>query len=130
MDYLLQQRLIPWIAPPQAVEPDLARSQAHLRTDQPVGPVSGHVEGPPQHLGPTLGVGPPYVHHPAPEPILEVQPTALRERSRGGAASIRSALCRRNAATWRPDRSVSPSRSAYSNRAQARACQEQLWLSI
>src|SRR5512135_1189929 len=32
-----EQRLIPRLAPPQAVEPDLARIQVHLRTDQPVG---------------------------------------------------------------------------------------------
>ena len=49
---------------------------------------------------------------------------------RGGADSIRSVRWRRNAATWRLDRSISPSQSACSNRAQTRACQEPFYSSI
>jgi hypothetical protein len=81
MEHLLQQRLIPRLAPPQAVEPDLARIQVHLRTDQPVSPVSVHREGPPQHFGSALGVRAPHVHHAAFEPGLEVQTPVPWERT-------------------------------------------------
>src|SRR5947209_19601601 len=40
-----------------------------------------HFEGPPQHFGPALGVRAPQVHHPTPEPGLEVQTPAPRERT-------------------------------------------------
>ena len=72
MDHRLQQGLIPRLAPPETVEPDHASIQVHFRTDQPVGPMSIHFEGPPQHFGPALGVSTPHVHHPALEPGLEV----------------------------------------------------------
>src|SRR5947209_3119217 len=83
MDHLLQQRLISRLAPPQAVEPDLARIHVHLRTDQPVRPVAVHLEGPPQHFGSALGVRAPHVHHTALEPGLEVQAPGPRERTPG-----------------------------------------------
>src|SRR5262245_44754834 len=75
-----EQRLILRLAPPKAVEPDRPTIPVHLRADQPVAPVSVHFEGPPQHLGPAAGVGPPQVHHPALKPGLEVQTPAPRER--------------------------------------------------
>jgi hypothetical protein len=81
MRCLPKQRLIPRLSPPQAVEPDLARIQVHLRTDQPVGPMSVHLEGPPQHFGSALGVPAPQVHHAALEPGLEVQAPVPRERT-------------------------------------------------
>ena len=80
MRYFPEQRLISRLAPPKAVEPDRTSIQVHLRADQPVGPVSVHFEGPPQHLGPAAGVGPPEVHHPALKLGLEVQTPAPRER--------------------------------------------------
>jgi hypothetical protein len=75
-----EQRLISRLAPLKAVEPDRTTIQVHLRADQPVGPVSVHFEGPPQHLGPAAGVGPPQVHDPTLKPGQEVQTPAPRDR--------------------------------------------------
>src|SRR3954468_20643927 len=84
MDHLLDQRLIPRLTPSQAGESDRAGIQVHVRTDQPVGPVSVHLEGPPQHLDPALGVRAPHVHPPSLGAGLEIQPPPLRERTTMG----------------------------------------------
>src|SRR5262245_27936187 len=80
MAHLFQHRLIPRIAPAEAIEPDQATVQVHLRPNQPVDPLPIHLEAPAQHLHRAGRIRTPQVDDPALQPGLQVQAPPLRER--------------------------------------------------